>query len=275
MSNTTTPDCASGTSSKATASDCPSKATAAGPLCPPPVSAARHPDVLVAPKAISKPKRRRNRSNSKGKPLKIIERGELTEKQRELLASLDLFFTEEILRDIVIPVKKQRWTISLRSLDHLVTSFARPDSHNVEFYRSAEDQFPWNLYESYQKNLKYGGGKNMMDPFCRGPRIRYQKGDTEVLTTVAQLNFFRWAIMNKVLDWAVEHAAAIQADIDKEPQDAAPKLAGKKRHRSISPSRRRPMILNVHIKVTLGKNPPENNALEAPPQNAVTERPQQ
>jgi hypothetical protein len=44
--------------------------------------------------------------------------------------------------------------------------------------------------------------KKQFDPFRRNVRIdfEYEPGKT-IETTVAQLNFFRWAISNKVIDY--------------------------------------------------------------------------
>lgn len=143
----------------------------------------------------------------------IVDISDLDQKERELLLSLDDFFTEEMIKDIIIPIKQQHWNISLRTLDYLLTTYAKP--HNVQYRRTQDEHFPWNLYKSYKSMLLNSGPKKKFDPFCRGNRIVYKKGNTEVKTTLGQLNFFRWAIKNEVLKWAVDHAEEIQADIDK------------------------------------------------------------
>jgi hypothetical protein len=38
--------------------------------------------------------------------------------------------------------------------------------------------------------------------------------DLQILTTISQLNFFRWAIKNKVIDYVIKHKDAIKKDMD-------------------------------------------------------------
>lgn len=188
----------------------------------------------------------------KAKP--VVEISKLNPKQLELYESLDRFFTEPMLTDIIIPIQSQQKSICLRTLEHLVTSYSRPDSHNVEYLRSPTDRFPWNLYSSYQDLLKYDN-KKKFDPFRRGDRILFKKGSTELVTTLAQLNFFRWSIQNKVIDWALEHAEEIKADMMR--LDALHKMPSEKRRkrkRCIIVSTTSPRILNVQIQVRLLNN---------------------
>lgn len=190
------------------------------------------------------------RTKTRNANVNIVDRENLDIKQRELLESLDTFFTEDILKKIVIPIKKQYWNISLRTLDYLVTKYAHPDAHNVQYYRTSEDKFPWNLYSSYREMLEFSGPKTKFDPFCRGDRIIYQKGSAKVETTVAQLNFFRWAIKNKVLDWAVKHASEIQRDIDKKTKESrilGPKSRIKRPRKSRNIGYQKPLIIKFDV----------------------------
>jgi len=202
--------------------------------------------------SINAKKRPHAQKVEKSKP--IIEISQLNPKQRELYESLDRFFTEQMLTDIIIPIQSQQKSICLRTLEHLVTSYSRPDSHNVEYLRSPSDRFPWKLHRSYQDLLKYDN-KKKFDPFRRGDRIRFKKGNTELITTLAQLNFFRWSIQNKVIDWALLHADEIKADMMR--LDALHKLPAEKRRkrkRCITLSTTSPRILNVQIQVRLLNN---------------------
>jgi hypothetical protein len=52
--------------------------------------------------------------------------------------------------------------------------------------------------------------KGLFDPFQRGSRIHYQVGDVKYETTIAQLNFFMWAIQYGVIDWAARHRDEIK-----------------------------------------------------------------
>jgi hypothetical protein len=52
---------------------------------------------------------------------------------------------------------------------------------------------------AYKSSLD-GYSKKFFDPFCRTERIEFQ-GFT---TTVAQLNFIRWCIVNGIVDYITE-----------------------------------------------------------------------
>ena len=52
--------------------------------------------------------------------------------------------------------------------------------------------------------------KGLFDPFQRGPRIHYEVNGIKYETTIAQLNFFMWAIQYGVIDWASRHRESIK-----------------------------------------------------------------
>lgn len=56
------------------------------------------------------------------------------------------------------------------------------------------------VYLNYKSQLK-AFSKKLFDPFCRRERIQFQIGTQEpFVTTVGQLNFFRWAFEKNILD---------------------------------------------------------------------------
>ena len=57
--------------------------------------------------------------------------------------------------------------------------------------------------------------KKQFDPFCRRERISfYYDKENELVTTVGQLNFFRWAIDNLVLQYLQDHQEVIENDMN-------------------------------------------------------------
>lgn len=132
-------------------------------------------------------------------------------KQDILMNSLTEFFIKEKNLDNMMNIVGQNSEISLRLLDWFVTNYSK--------------KFPVNcnkgidVYQDYQNQLKAFQKKNF-DPFCRiykkqSISFTYNtKGDT-VQTTVGQLNFFRWAISNKILEHVKEHAKEIEEDMNK------------------------------------------------------------
>ena len=100
-------------------------------------------------------------------------------------------------------------TISLRILDWLVTNYAK--KHNIVYLKP--DARPFNMFLEYKSQLK-AYSKKFFDPFCRRDRIDFQDADGAPLsTTVGQLNFFRWALVNGVVRYGSEHADDIEHDM--------------------------------------------------------------
>jgi hypothetical protein len=70
------------------------------------------------------------------------------------------------------------------------------------------------VYVDYKLKLK-AYSKKRFDPFCRWDRITIPyKNGTFIQTTIGQLNFFKWAIENKVIDYIDEHYDVIEKDMN-------------------------------------------------------------
>lgn len=151
-------------------------------------------------------------------------------KQKTLLYSengIINFYKTEMNKLILISIVKQNTAISLRLLDWLVTNYSKKhnvhyelNSNNTEYILSHKN---FNLWNDYKNQLK-SYSKKQFDPFCRRQRILFNiktfsisdnnELDADVIvTTVGQLNFFRWAIVNKVIDYAFDHLAEIESDM--------------------------------------------------------------
>lgn len=105
--------------------------------------------------------------------------------------------------------------LSLRVIDYFVTNYAR---EKEIMYTQPKDNFM--VYYSYKSQLK-AYSKKQFDPFCRRERILFyiDKYDgiknKPIRTTVGQLNFFRWAIENKVLDYLYKNTEEIEIEMNK------------------------------------------------------------
>lgn len=73
--------------------------------------------------------------------------------------------------------------------------------------------------------------KIKFDPFCRNDRIVKWGPNADITTTLAQLNFFKWAIENRVLDYIEEHLKEIELDMNTNirPGKDKKKSSGKKK----------------------------------------------
>ena len=112
-----------------------------------------------------------------------------------LLEALRRFFEvpehAQQLKDIL----EHRRGVSLRNLEWFVTNYSRQT--NVTYTTPTGRQFT--VHVAYKSSLD-GYSKKFFDPFCRTERIEFQ-GFT---TTVAQLNFIRWCIVNGIVDYITE-----------------------------------------------------------------------
>lgn len=127
----------------------------------------------------------------------------------------------ELFSDII----NQKTPLSLRLLDWLVTNYSK--KYNITYplkYNSETVYF--NVYIDYKNQLK-AYSKKFFDPFCRQKRLiidintfKWRTYTSEeditkkdIITTVGQLNFFRWFIENKIMDYALSNVELIDRDM--------------------------------------------------------------
>jgi hypothetical protein len=99
--------------------------------------------------------------------------------------------------------------LSLRILDWFVTNYAREKDIIIK-YKSKKDGsiISFDVHGEY-KNQLTAYGKKGYDQFCRSGKLLYpyrENGKKKyVETTIAQLNFFKWAITEKIINYVVKH----------------------------------------------------------------------
>jgi len=145
-----------------------------------------------------------------------------------LLSSLSSFYEKndeylQILRTII----EGKHSLSLRMIDWLVTIYAK--NNNMVYWISLNDDKIYydlpeinsniykkiNLYLDYRSQLK-SFKKINFDSFRRHDRISYisNKG-TSIETTIGQLNFFKWAFNNRVINYALMNEKIIYENMSK------------------------------------------------------------
>jgi hypothetical protein len=73
----------------------------------------------------------------------------------------------------------------------------------------------------------FRSSKVRFDPFCRWERISIPyKNGTCIETTIGQLNFFKWALENKVIDYIESNYDAIENDMNNRNSTSKRKEAG-------------------------------------------------
>ena len=112
-----------------------------------------------------------------------------------LLVSLNRFYSSKKNIDEISKIILGTSRLSLRLIDWYVTTHCK--RHNIVYILNNNEYF--NVYLNYRSQLK-AFKKTQFDPFRRRERISFSvDNENNVFTTIGQLNFFRWAIQNKVL----------------------------------------------------------------------------
>lgn len=105
--------------------------------------------------------------------------------------------------------------ISLRIVDWFATNYAKKyyTLYTINQQDNNEER-RFKVYDDYKLKLK-AYSKKRFDPFCRWERISIPyKGNSFIETTIGQLNFFKWAIENKVIDYIEENYDTIEKDMN-------------------------------------------------------------
>ena len=105
--------------------------------------------------------------------------------------------------------------ISLRIVDWFTTNYAKKNFtlYNIP-YNGVPNGKRFKVYVDYKLKLK-AYSKKRFDPFCRWDRINIPyKNDTSILTTIGQLNFFKWAFENDVIKYIEANYIAIEKDMN-------------------------------------------------------------
>jgi len=136
--------------------------------------------------------------------------------QNWLLSELLVFYQNKEYLEIVKKIVNREFTvsnsgkkISIRIVNWFVTNYAK--QHFTVYENDGERFFVWTRFRSAED----GYSKEMFDPYCRKDRIIIPYDETtQIVTTIGQLNFFKWAIMNKVIDYIVENYDDITKDMN-------------------------------------------------------------
>jgi hypothetical protein len=105
--------------------------------------------------------------------------------------------------------------ISLRIVDWFATNYAKK-YYTLYTIESPQEHLSrrFKVYDDYKLKLK-AYSKKRFDPFCRWDRISIPYTDGKFIeTTIGQLNFFKWVIENKVVDYIEQNYAEIERDMN-------------------------------------------------------------
>jgi len=136
-----------------------------------------------------------------------------------LMEKIKEFYNNKQNLEILTSVINGGSFLSLRVIDFFVTNYSKEKEIIYEVVSDKGRNEKFMVYYSYKSQLK-AYSKKQFDPFCRRERIlffinKYDGVKNDPLrTTVGQLNFFRWAIKNNILDYIYENYDNIENEMN-------------------------------------------------------------
>jgi len=137
-----------------------------------------------------------------------------------LLDSLKLFYEIPENKQKLLDILNNTNNISLRIIDWFVTNYSKKNNtcymvnnNNIDINGDNPESKQFNIYYSYKTQLK-SYSKKQFDPFCRRDRLEFKINNDSIISTVGQLNFFKWAINNSVLDYINIYYKEIENDMN-------------------------------------------------------------
>jgi len=121
-----------------------------------------------------------------------------------LLDSINSFYAVPEHGKHLVDILEKRGNVSLRNLEWFITNYSKKKQL---IYKMADGR-QFAVHCAYKSSLD-GYSKKLFDPFCRTEKFVYTVPGTEaeVTTTVAQLNFIRWCVKNKVIEYINDNRA--------------------------------------------------------------------
>lgn len=145
---------------------------------------------------------------------------------------IDKFFKErcgksdiKLMTDII----SSKSIISLRILDWFASKHSK-QRNKLDFTYGKKESFDVRIsYDAQLRTYK----KKYFDPFRRKKKFRYEydikNKAKKILTTIGQLNFFKWAIDTKILDFVKGNFNSINEEMKKNTKSENEKKRNKKK----------------------------------------------
>ena len=146
----------------------------------------------------------------------------LTTQNELLLSNLLRYYGKEGNMTRMLSIINGESDTSLRIIDWFVTNYSK--NNHVIYQLSNRRRFK--VYNDYKLKLK-SYSKRRFDPFCRWDRITipYENG-LNIQTTIGQLNFFKWAFDNDIVEYIEKNRSEIESDMNARNNTAKRKQGG-------------------------------------------------
>ena len=161
----------------------------------------------------------------------VFKNIQITSQENMIIKSLEKFYEDDVNINLFIPIINSESRISIRLIDHFVTKYSKNNKITFKI-KEGEVEQTFNVHTSYKQQLK-AFQKRHFDPFSRGDRIPYFMGESCVITTIGQLNFFKWFISKKIYYYIKINQDFIENDMNKKNKLDNKKVKKEKRIKKI------------------------------------------
>jgi len=132
-----------------------------------------------------------------------------------LLSKLLEFYKKDGNMEKILPIINGESNISLRLIDWFATNYSKKYYTVYPLTEKMGEEKRFKVYIDYKLKLK-AYSKRRFDPFCRWERITIPyENDCYIQTTIGQLNFFRWALENKIINYIQQNLIQINNDMNR------------------------------------------------------------
>ena len=142
----------------------------------------------------------------------VITLNDLKSKEKIHYHMLDNFFNKLDIENMNVMIKiiNGNHMISLRFLDWFVTRYCYLYKLTINIDNAYHKEKNFNINISYKAQLK-SFKKKCFDPFRRKKKFYYSNDEKNVvfLTTIGQLNFFKWIITNDIINYTKDNYSTI------------------------------------------------------------------
>ena len=124
--------------------------------------------------------------------------------ETSIVKSLMIFYNDPSNIELLTMILLTKSKLSIRLIDYFITKYSKINKITYSINNSL-----FNIFISYKQQLKIYQ-KKYFDPFSRGNRIPFFLYNTSFITTIGQLNFFKWFIEKNIYYYILDNYINIE-----------------------------------------------------------------
>lgn len=157
----------------------------------------------------------------------ILKTFQISSQENILLSNIEKFYKKDSVKTAeAIDIIKGNSVISMRLIDYFVTNYSKKYRicYKIKINNIDEN---FNVFSSYKAQLK-AFNKKYFDPFSRGNRLPFFFKEDCIITTIGQLNFFKWFFQNNIHNYIKNNISKIEQDLIENKNSFKQKVKSKK-----------------------------------------------